>query len=252
MIKYLYFLLISICLVSIAYSGTTDPKKPDDLYLRIASKYKCCHRLYSTSKSTGKITSSSSCVLVKPNIVLTAAHIITLHNDCNFHIDDNGKRIKINKAYVPKIFDIKKVSRNDVAVCILSSQASSEPCEISFIKPSKNTQVTIAGYGMLGDFNTGSLKMNDNKLRAGFNRIDGYENQCMITSAKLGTKLTSAEYIIVGGDSGGGVFLNGKVIGINSYISAKNRTPKGYWNDECGHTTLYYMKSWINTILDQN
>ena len=159
--------------------------------------------------------------------------------------------IKIKKIYVPKKFNLNKISYYDIAVCVLDSPASPKPCEISYAKPRPNTQVTIAGFGMLGNFDTGAQKLNDNRLRAGFNRIDGYQNQCMILSAKRNSYMTSAEYLIVGGDSGGGVFLDNKLVAINSYISAKNsRHPNGMWNEESGHTCLYFVHDWINTILD--
>lgn len=248
--KYIICILSIIICINICYGGTIDPNKKDDLYLRIASKYDCCYRIHAVSKSNGVSQSTGSCVLIRPNLVMTAAHIPELHKKCNFCIYDNGRKINITKIYVPKKFDLKKISLNDLAICELSSQASSKPCEISFIKPRANTQVTIAGYGMIGNFNTGALKLNDDRLRAGFNKIDGYNNHCIITSAKLGSILTSAEYLIVGGDSGGGVFLNGKLIAINSYISAKKGSARGYWNNEAGHTSLYYMRGWINTILD--
>ena len=242
-------IILSLLLSSSTFSGTTDGNKDDSIYLNIAKKYKVVHRLHSVN-SKNQHTSSASCVLIKDQWIMTAAHVVELHkDDQNFVVVINGKRIPVEKFFLKKEFTLKKFTKFDIALGKLSVKTDSPSVVMSFEKPEVGSLVTICGYGGLGNFDFGVMKNNDGKLRCGFNRIDSYDNHSIITSAKIGSILSSAEYLIVGGDSGGGVFYKGKLVAINSFISSKNGTPRGVWNNECGHISLFYMKRWINTII---
>lgn len=240
--------ILFLSLSSIAIAGTTDANKDDSIYLNIAKKYKVVHRLHSVN-SQNRYASSASCVLIKDQWIMTAAHVVELHKEHNFVVIIDGKKIAVKKFFLNKAFDIKKFTKFDIALGKLAVKTNSPSVVMSFEKPKVGSLVTICGYGGLGNFDFGVTENNDGKLRCGFNRIDSYDNHSIITSAKLGSILSSAEYLIVGGDSGGGVFYKGKLVGINSFISSKNGTPRGVWNNECGHVSLFYMKKWINTII---
>jgi hypothetical protein len=56
---------------------------------------------------------------------------------------------------------------------------------------------------------------------------------------------TSLEFLIASGDSGGGLFIDGKLAGINSCIMAVNGSPKSDYRTESGHTRISINLDWI-------
>jgi hypothetical protein len=110
----------------------------------------------------------------------------------------------------------------------------------------KGKVASIAGWGLTGNFHTGTHR-SDNKLRAGSNIIDGIDKDMLICSpSKWGTKdHTVLEYMIGSGDSGGGLFIDGKLAGINSCVMAVGRSPMSKYNEESGHTRISKFISWI-------
>ena len=51
--------------------------------------------------------------------------------------------------------------------------------------------------------------------------------------------------MIGSGDSGGGLFLDGKLAGINSFVMAADGKTNSDYGDECAHTRISTYKKWI-------
>jgi len=60
-----------------------------------------------------------------------------------------------------------------------------------------------------------------------------------------GNKDTNLEYCISHGDSGGGLFIDQKLAGINSIVLASDKNPDSNYGDESGHTRISKYKDWI-------
>jgi hypothetical protein len=56
---------------------------------------------------------------------------------------------------------------------------------------------------------------------------------------------TSLEFFIASGDSGGGLFIDSRLAGINSCVMAIDRSPKSKYNEQSGHTRIQKFISWI-------
>ena len=58
------------------------------------------------------------------------------------------------------------------------------------------------------------------------------------------------EFLIASGDSGGGMFINGKLAGINSFVTAADGTTNSDYGDECCHTRISIFAKWIKDHID--
>ena len=101
------------------------------------------------------------------------------------------------------------------------------------------------GYGITGNFNTGA-KVSDGKKRAGSNVIDYIEKHILVCSAsKPGNRITELEFLISNGDSGGGLFIDQKLAGINSGIMCSDKKLDSSYGDESCHTRISIHRDWI-------
>ena len=57
------------------------------------------------------------------------------------------------------------------------------------------------------------------------------------------------EFLISHGDSGGGLFINGKLAGIHSFVSASDKKADSSYGDQSGHTRISTYKRWIDFIV---
>ncbi|NDC96102.1 hypothetical protein EB077_12410, partial [bacterium] len=138
---------------------------------------------------------------------------------------------------------------NDIAILILDNSL-----DLDIYPKLYNTNDEVgricymSGFGLTGDFNTGFHK-DDGKRRAGSNIIDKIEKNMLICSPSLESDKTELEFLIAGGDSGGGLFINNKLAGINSCLFARDKKGDASYGDESGHTRISYHIEWIeNTI----
>ena len=99
---------------------------------------------------------------------------------------------------------------------------------------------------MYGTFESGVIK-SDNKRRGGSNKIAYIDKQLLMCdiSHKGSKNCTSLEFLIGSGDSGGGLFIDGKLAGINSCVVATDRRPNSSYTDESGHTRVSQFLEWI-------
>ena len=58
------------------------------------------------------------------------------------------------------------------------------------------------------------------------------------------------EFIICPGDSGGGLFIDKKIAGINSCVIATDGKPNSTYTDEGGHTRISQHLDWIHSVLE--
>lgn len=226
-------------------SGTIDPKNNDDEYIVFAQeeRFNCVAPLI--SKHNDKITSTSSCVIIKPKVALTAAHIFSsVPNDHTFYLLLNNKQYLVEEVICHKSFQPHKMGFYDIAICKIA-----EPIEtIQFPELYKGKQellkkVYICGWGLAGTFDTGS-KIADGKKRAGTNLIEGIKNHSLICSPSHSPS-SNLEFLISHGDSGGGLFIDNKLAGINSYVYSTDGSANSSWKDKAGHTRVSLFLNWI-------
>lgn len=244
-------MLMMLCItipISFNYAGTIDPNISDNKYIEYANGFDYVGKVCGTYKDGTKFCASA--VAIDDHHILTAAHVIKNHNECKVKFDKNIEKIyTITNIIIHKDFDEDKFGIADIAIGY-----SEEPFKLEFY-PELYTDsdeigklCCMSGYGLTGNFLTGATK-SDNKKRAGSNIIDNIEFDMLICSPSKQTDKTrtSLEFMIASGDSGGGLFIDNKLAGINSCVIAtgKSKIPSSAYNNESGHTRISKFIAWI-------
>lgn len=245
--KKILLFLLGIFISTSAISAVRDPNTPDNKYLLLGSKYKCVGRLQGKYKN-GDFFSASAVAISKKHI-LTAAHVVHEYEYCVFETD-NGSTV-IYKI-IDKNFNYNKFGIADIAIgyadkdIILDSYPDlySDSDEI-------NKECVIVGFGSTGTFNS-SVREFDDKKRAGTNIIDSIEDDLLMCSPSKPPNATSLEFLISIGDSGGGLFIDGKLAAINSGVMATDGKPDSSYGDESGHTRISNYAKWILENINEN
>jgi hypothetical protein len=231
-----------------AYSGTIDPNTPDSKYIEYGKKFTYVGSLCG-SYENGDLFCASA-VAIDDHHILTAAHVVEGAKICIFSLEKSP--YKIETIIIHKDFGKKKhildLSKSDIALCY-----SEKPFGLKFYpclyenSDEQSKLSCIAGYGFTGNFISGA-KIYDGIKRAGSNFIDIVkdDNLLICSPSKRNDKdFTSLEFLIASGDSGGGLFIDGKLAGINSCIMATGSNPKSGYNEESGHTRISKFIDWI-------
>lgn len=242
MIKLLWVIIVLISMIS-TYGGTIDPKTPDEKYIEYGSKF---HSVVKLCCFDGKGMSCGSAVVIDPHWIITAAHVVENCHSWTVSIGQNKYHIKnmiIHHNYQSNIFGYA-----DVALGYLENPIELEYYpEIYNSSDEVNKTCSISGWGFTGTFETG-IKINDDKRRAGSNIIDKIERGVLMCSASKGQeKTTELEYLICSGDSGGGLFINNKLAGINSSVVGYDGKSDSTYGDESCHTRLSLYHDWIES-----
>jgi hypothetical protein len=228
----------------VSYGGTIDPNTPDAKYTKYAEGFKCIGMLCGEYESGDLFCASA--VAIDDYHILTAAHVVEKAKFCMVTLGDNSHCLE--KIIIHKNFEAVNYGVSDIAICY-----SKTPFKLKFYpslydsNDEESKLCSISGYGFTGTFVSGAIK-HDLLQRAGSNFIDKIEKDLLIcTPSKRTDKLyTSLEFLIASGDSGGGLFIDGKLAGINSCIIAINKSPSSKYGEEGGHTRVSKFIDWIN------
>lgn len=237
------FLWLILFFVSFScFAGTTDPSVDDSKYIEYGSKFNYVAKLCGVYKDDTQFCASA--VLIDNHNFLTAAHVVNNHKSATIKLDD--KLITVKHIIVHKDFK-DQFGYFDIAI-----GHSDTSFNMDFYPPlyEQSDEIgklcCISGFGLYGTFNTGSKK-SDNIRRAGSNKVDGFDKHLLMCSpSRRGTtNHTELEFLIASGDSGGGLFIDGKLAGINSCVIAEDRNPNSSFGDESGHTRISRFIPWI-------
>lgn len=233
---------------SFCLAGTTDPNVSDNKYIEYGNKHECVVKFHSIDSHHG----IGSAVLVAPRIVITAAHMVVgakevyvTHGDKKINVD-----IVLFRSEYLDDMNNNVMSSNDIAVCHLT-----EAININFYPSlySNDDEVgkicSICGFGVSGRYNTG-VTIVDNQKRAGSNFVDTITSGMLECSINKGPK-TSLEFLIAHGDSGGGLFIDQKLAGINSliYTDSSDKKLNSDYKDVSCHTRISQHSEWINRVI---
>lgn len=233
-----------LCIVSPLFGGTIDPSLSDSKYINFGKQFNCVVKICGKYKD-GTLFCASAVVIDKHHI-LTAAHVVKNYERCYVTIED--KKFELSDIVVHKDFENGGFGIADIAIGY-----SKQDFELDGYPPiyegddEQDKICSISGYGFTGNFVTGA-KIFDNKKRAGSNRIDYINKDLLICSAskKETQGYTQLEFLIASGDSGGGLFIDGKLAGINSCVMTVGKVANSKYDEESGHTRVSKFKGWIN------
>jgi V8-like Glu-specific endopeptidase len=242
MITKIITIFLSLSIINTTIAGTRDPNIPDRKYIEYGQKFTYVGKLCGIDSNGNKFCASA--VAIDDNHILTAAHVVNNAESCYLYI--NNKKICIPKFIINKNFE-GQFGTGDIAIgyCEEDIGLKFYP-ELYTSDDEVGKLCSIAGYGITGNFKTGST-LSDNKKRAGSNTIDNvYLNLLVCTPSKQTNKdYTELEFIIAPGDSGGGLFIDNKLAGINSCVMAIDRAPSSSYGDESCHTRISKFIEWI-------
>jgi len=250
--RYLIFsLAILLGLSGFTQAGTIDPTVDDSKYIEYGSQHECVVPIRGTYKEEEgkKIGFFGSAVIVRPRIILTAAHV--LGEGKNAQITLNEQKINLLFSLQLKKYNKDKMGPFDIAVGYLEEDALIDFYPELYSEDDEIGKVcSISGYGMTGNYKYGA-KLHDKKKRAGSNVVKELFNGMLVCS--LGDKPhTSLEFMVANGDSGGGLFIDQKLAGINSCImTQKGGTLNSDIQDESCHTRISIHKDWLDIIIKE-
>lgn len=239
--KYIYVLFILLYSISTSLCGTIDPDIDDSKYLEYGKQFNYIGKLCGIGADDKQYCASA--VAINDRFILTAAHVIKDAKSCSITIND--KIIKIINIEYPIEFEPDNFGYNDIAIGYCEENIGLNFYPDLYEDTDETNQVcSMSGYGLTGTFVTGAIR-SDNNRRAGSNIIDQIQNDLLICSPSGPGKKTSLEFIIASGDSGGGLFIDNKLAGINSCVMAIDKKPNSSYTDECGHTRVSKFVKWI-------
>jgi hypothetical protein len=243
--KILTFLLGVFLFLSNSFAGTIDPHVEDSKYLEYGSKFKHTVKIICYDD---KGESSGSAVIVDDNWIITAAHIVK--NMKNHHIIIDNKKYNLDSIICHEKYSDNVFGYYDIAIGHIEETVNMEPYPTLYENNDEvGKLVAITGLGLTGDFNTG-VKISDGKKRAGSNYIKKIERGTLVCDAsRPSQKITELEYLICSGDSGGGLFIDGKLAGINSSVLGYDDRPDSTYGDESCHTRISMYIPWIKNII---
>lgn len=229
-----------------SYAGTIDPKTSDNKYLEHAESFECVGKLCGSYKDGSRFCASA--VAISDTIILTAAHVVDNAKECYIHID--GKQILVEKFIVNKDFKFEQVGVGDIAIGFCKTPLGLKSYPELYTEDPIGKVCSISGFGITGTFITGAKK-SDNKKRAGYNFTEQlYKTTIVCNASRPGEKnYTDLEFLIASGDSGGGLFIDGKLAGINSFVSTTDGNPNSTYVDESHHTDISNYIEWIQLNL---
>jgi len=237
------FLSFLLFLGNNVISGTIDPNTPDEKYVEYGKKFDCVLEIMGSYEKT-KQTFSASAVAIDPHWALTAAHVVDGARFAFLYDEKKKKAILIEEIIRHEDFEEKRFGFSDIALCYIKSDIGLEKYpELYNENQELNKICSISGYGQTGTFISG-IKGGDGKRRAGLNRIDRIENDLLICTPSVSDK-TELEFLIGSGDSGGGLFIDSRLAGINSCVTAIDKKPNSTYNDDGGHTRVSKFVEWI-------
>lgn len=249
--KLLLILLLAIS--SVSYGGTIDPNKSDSEYVQYGLKHKCVAKIAGRCKDKNDNFKDffASSVIIKPRIVLTAAHVVDEAKDI-YIVDHDDNHINVQSAFYLNEWNNNIVGANDIAVCLLEKNVDIDFYPKLYEQSDEIGKIcSVSGFGITGNYIKGS-EISDGQQRAGSNIIDEIFNGMLVTSVNIGKK-TSLEFLISHGDSGGGLFIDNKLAGINSGIMTedKDKNLNSDYKDFAAHTRISLHKAWIESIIEK-
>lgn len=234
-------IIIVFLLSIIGYCGTIDPDTPDSKYIEYGKDF---HSVVKLCCFDGKGLYCGSAVVIDPHWIVTAAHIVENCHSWTVTIGDDKYHIKSMVSHDD--YESDKFGIADIAIGYLENPIILDYYpELYEDDDEVGKLCSISGWGFTGTFNTGT-KSHDGKRRAGSNFIDKTEKQVLICSpSKPNDKITQLEFLICSGDSGGGLFIDNKLAGINSSVIGYDGKSNSTYNDESCHTRISLYRKWI-------
>ncbi len=255
-LSFILYFIITTCLLA----GTIRQDTSDSKYLEYGKKYISVVKIsgymnivhnstmsvFETIENVETIASGSA-VVIDPHWILTAAHVVTDSNNHFFYI--GSKKYTVDDIIVHPSYDKNsKMTFADIALCYVKEEIDLSFYPLLYDKDDEVGKLCgLCGYGSTGSASMGAVK-SDERKRAGSNKVSLTTDDLLFCDMSRRNP-TELEFLISHGDSGGGLFINGKLAGIHSFVSASDKKADSSYGDQSGHTRISTYKRWIDFIV---
>lgn len=243
---------------SVSHAITYDPSLKDKQVLDFGKKHECVVVIKCLLNEKPLMYSLGSGVLIAEDVVLTAAHVV--HQGTKHEVICNGKHYAVSASVIHSKFSAKRFGYGDIAVVFLKEKIKQDFYPALYTKQDEIGKVcSIAGWGRHGNFKDGHGKDCDGLRRAGSNIVDRVDREMLMCSPSKdgdGSRMTTLECLVSPGDSGGGMFIAGKLAGLHSILTTTHEKGKGYtlnggYTNVCGSTRVSIYVDWINDTIEK-
>jgi hypothetical protein len=239
-------LLMMSLYMSQLYGGTILDSVNDNEYIQYAKNIDCVVKI--VGKKDDQTKGVFSGIIIHPHWIITAAH--TLDNEQKFYFYLEDKELEISEFFIHPKYNSSEFGSIDIGLCYIIN-----PIKIKFIPElyKENNEIDkiccIVGYGMTGTGKSGAIKW-DGKRRAGSNKIINIHKNMLMCDMSSDNP-TQLEFCMASGDSGGGLFIDKKLAGINSCVFHDDPKLIGKYHDDSGHTRISNKEclDWIKYII---
>ncbi|NES02161.1 MAG: S1 family peptidase [Okeania sp. SIO2F4] len=256
-------LITTICFHNIAHAGTIRHDRPDEQYTSLANLFPSVGYLDTKFSSDEGVCSAT---LIDPSYILTAAHCIDANDEsllnASFWADGIPYSVTNTTAHRGWFSSDRDFTAGyDIAVLRLETPVLHLPSAPLFRGFDEPEQIgTYVGFGATGNGFTGYLPNTKGTKRAGQNIVElgsslGLSDSLLFSDfdhpltsdfTKPDTIPLDLEYTIAPGDSGGGLFINGHVAGVNSFGWGRNDgLNNSSYYDVAGSTRVSSHIDWI-------
>jgi hypothetical protein len=242
--------VIFLLLGSSAFCGTMRHDVHDSRHLEYGKKYGFVVRLTGKARegmgNPDNATIEGSAVVITDEWVVTAAHVVEFMREPHFFFE--GQQYQVSDIIQHPDFKLDDFgSQGDIALCRVTKKIDVKNFPALYSEEDEEGQTCgSAGFGMHGKADS-SIRQMDHQRRAGSNVVSGIRDDKLMCDMSR-DNATQLEFLPAHGDSGGGLFIKGKLAGIHSFVEGDGKADSSY-GDRSFHTRISKHLPWMKSVM---